>query len=167
MTKHLHHKLLKKGWTLEEIKRLSDISKQAHESRTPFIKFLDKSVFWLFLAVAIVGNTIVSIILIPFMVYFTGVPLYTVIVILGLGFGIFLDMLIHDMEHLTTKHHVMAGLFILGLAVVTLVYMPAFASNFIRIAGLDIEQRPMTIGIVYTVALIIPYISTKLIRFKK
>ncbi len=167
MTKHLHQKLIKKGWTLEEINRLSEISKKAHETKSPFIKFLDKSVFWLFLAIAIIGNMIASLILIPFMISFSGNVLYTFVAILGLGIGIFLDLIIHDMEHLTTKHHVMAGLFIIALAIVSLVYMPTFATHFIRVAGLTVPHRPMIIGVVYTVALILPYISTKIIHFRR
>ena len=46
MTKHLHHKLLKKGWTLEEIKKLSEITEKAKEKKSPFVKVLDKSVYY-------------------------------------------------------------------------------------------------------------------------
>ena len=167
MTKHLHHKLLKKGWTLEEIKKLSEISEKAKLKKPPFVKFLDKSVYWLFLVVAILGNLVVSIILIPFMFFFTGIPLYSIVAILGIVFGLFLDLIIHDMEHLTAKHHIMAGLFIISLGIITLVYMTMFALNLIKVAGLKTQQDPLIIGIVYTVALIIPYLSTKILRIRR
>jgi hypothetical protein len=167
MTKHLHHKLLKKGWTLEEIKKLSEISEKAKLKKPKFIKVLDSSVYWLFLVVAILGNLAVSIILVPFMFFFTGIPLYSIVAILGIVLGLFLDHLIHDMEHLVAKHHIMAGLFIIALGIVTIVYMTFFAKNLIRVAGLSTQQDPVIIGTVYTIALIIPYLSTKIMRIRR
>ena len=167
MTKHLHHKLLKKGWTLEEIERLSKITKEAKEKKTPFVKFLDKSVYWLFLAVAIIGNLVASIILVPFMFFFTGFALYSVAAILGIALGLFIDHIIHDIEHIVTKHHVFAIFSILSLAIVSVVYMTMFTKNLIIAAGLKTEQQPLTIAIVYTVALILPYLSTKVIGIRK
>lgn len=167
MTKHLHHKLLKKGWTLEEIKKLSEISARAKEKKSPFVKFLDKSVYWLFLSIAIIGNLVISVILVPFMIFFTGLPLYSIVAILGIAFGLFLDHIIHDMEHLAPKHHILAGVFIIALAAITLLYMTMFTKNLIRVAGLKTEQDPMMIGIVYTVSLIIPYLITKIVNIRK
>lgn len=167
MTKHLHHKLLKKGWTLEEIEKLSRISKGAAVKKTPFVKFLDKSVFWLFLVIAIIGNLVVSIILVPFMFFFTGFALYSVVVILAMALGLFIDHIIHDIENLQTKHHVFAVTSILALALVSVVYMTIFTKNLIIVAGLKTQQQPITIGIVYTVALVLPYISTKIINIRK
>ncbi|MBW2980219.1 hypothetical protein KY360_02270 [Candidatus Woesearchaeota archaeon] len=165
--KHLHHKLLNKGWTVEEIKRLSEVSQKAHHAKSPFIKFLDKSVYWFFLMIAILGNLVISIILIPIMLLFTGIPLYSIVAILGIVFGLFLDLIIHDMEHLTPKHHILAGLFIVSLAAITLLYMTMFTLNLIRVTGLEIQQQPLVIGAVYTVALLIPYLSTKIIGLKR
>ncbi len=167
MTKHLHHKLLKKGWTLEEIEKLSKITKEAKERKTPFVKFLDKSVYWLFLAITIIGNLVASIILVPFMFFFTGFALYSVAAILGIALGLFMDHIIHDIEQITTKHHVFAVFSILSLAIVSVVYMTMFTKNLIIVAGLKTEQQPLTIAIVYTVALILPYLSTKIMRIKK
>jgi len=165
--KHLHHKLLKKGWSLEEIKRLSEATKKAHKIKSPFIKFLDKSVYWFFLMIAILGNLVISVILIPIMLLFSGIPLYSIVAVLGIAFGLFLDLIIHDMEHLTPKHHILAGLFIVSLAAITLLYMTMFALNLIKVTGLKVQQHPLIIGIVYTVALLIPYLSTKIIGLKR
>lgn len=162
MTKHLHHKLLKKGWTLEEIKRLSEVMEKAKKKKSPFVKLLDKSVYWLFLAIAIIGNLVISIILIPFLMFFTGIPLYSIVAILGIAFGLFLDLVIHDMEHLTPKHHILGGLFIVSLAAITFVYITMFAMNLIEVAGLKTQQQPLVIGTVYTVSLLIPYLLTKI-----
>jgi hypothetical protein len=117
--------------------------------------------------IAILGNLVISIILIPIMLLFTGIPLYSIVAILGIAFGLFLDLIIHDMEHLTPKHHILAGLFIVSLAAITLLYMTMFTLNLIRVTGLKIQQQPLIIGIVYTVALLIPYLSTKIIGLKR
>jgi len=155
----IYKKLLSKGFSKKEALETIKVIEKAKKERSPKIKFLDSIIYWCVLLVAIIGNLVISILLIPFLLAFRKIPLYLTIIILAGMFGFLFDQLIRDIEFLEKKHYIIAGVFIPGLAVVNTYYMAAFANHLTKTLSLPTNiNSPILISAMYAIAFIIPYI---------
>lgn len=151
--------LLKKGFSKKEAKKTIDIIEKAKEIKSPKVRLLDTVVYWAILIVAIIGNMIISIILIPFLLAFKKIPLYFTIIILAAMFGFLFDQLIKDIENLENKHQIMAWVFIPSLAIINTYYMASFANHITETLKLPLAlNSPILISITYVIAFILPYL---------
>ena len=129
---------------------------KAKKSKHPKIKMLDKAVYWLSLVTAIIGNFIISIALIPFILALTGIQLYMIIITLGLAFGLLFELVVRGIENLEAKHHLFLGIII---PVITVINFIIISKNIKTFIGLENPQDPVIVGSVYAIAFILPYIS--------
>ena len=160
--------LLEKGFSKKEAKRTIDIIQKAKKKKSSKIKFLDSLIYWILLIVAIIGNMVISIILIHFLLAFKRIPLYFIIIILAAMFGFLFDQLIRDIEHLEKKHHIIAWAFIPSLAIINVYYMASFANYLVQSLKLPLTlHSPLIISIFYVIAFITPYILGNVIEMSK
>ena len=153
-----YHDLLKKGFSKKEAKKTLDIIQKAKENKSTKIKFLDALLYWFLLIVAIIGNAVISIILIPFLLAFKKIPLYFTIFILAAMFGLLFDQLIRSIENLENKHYIIAWIFIPALAIINTYYMTSFTNHLTETLELSVTYHsPILISITYVVAFILPY----------
>ena len=163
MSRDLRTRLLEKGWTEEDINKAIQIIEAAKEKKSRAIKIIDSIVYWAVLLVTIVGNLILSIILIPFLLTLSHFQLYLIIVIIAVTFGFLFDLLIRDIENLEQKHYIIAGVFIPALAIINVFFMVKFANHITRVMRIsNIQHNPLIVGIIYTFAFIMPYMINKL-----
>ena len=162
------NRLRDKGWTDNDIQRAVSIIDQGKIKKPKKIAFLDSIIYWIVLFVALIGNLIISIILIPFMLTMKGISLYSIIFIIGFAFGAFFDLLIRDIEKLQQKDIIIAGIFLPLLAIINVSFMVKF-SNFLQtVIGLNnIMHNPLIISIIYVLGFIIPYIIKSIIVINK
>jgi hypothetical protein len=170
MPRSLRQRLTDKGWSEEEVNKALTImgSENAPEHKKHFVKSYSPIIYWMALLISIIGNLLVSVILIPVFLWIT--ELTTLIFVVGfiaLVFGGFFTFLLHELEHINQKHHVMAGLFIPAIAVIN-VYIIVTLSNILdaRILKLGVQQNPLLMAIVYVIGFIIPYVVYKIIDLK-
>ncbi|MBW2974493.1 hypothetical protein KY366_02135 [Candidatus Woesearchaeota archaeon] len=150
--------LLKKGFNKKEARRTISIIERAKEKKSPKIKFFDSIIYWVLLIVAIIGNMVIAIILIPFLLAFKRIPLYFIIIVLAAMFGFLFDQLIRDIENLEDKHIIMAWVFIPALATINTYYMASFANHITEAFKLQLTfNSPIIVSIVYVIAFITPY----------
>tara|TARA_Y100000310_G_scaffold255534_1_gene263016 strand:+ start:8302 stop:8793 length:492 start_codon:yes stop_codon:yes gene_type:complete len=148
--------LIEKGWEKRDINKAIKIIDKAKKTKHPKIKILDKAVYWFSLIVAIIGNFIISVALIPFLLALSGMQLFLFIIILGLSFGLLFELLVRGIENLETKHHLFLGIIIPILAIINFIVISNNIKTFI---GLESPQDPIIVGSVYAIAFILPYIS--------
>jgi len=163
---NLIERLRKKGWTEQDIEKAVRIIEQGKNKKPKAFIILDSIMYWLVLFVALIGNFIISIILIPFMLAIQGFRLYAIIIIIGFAFGAFFDLLIRDLENLQNKDLVIAGIFLPLLALINVSLMVKF-SNFLQ-AGLrlsSINHSAIMIAFVYVFAFILPYLIKSIILY--
>ncbi len=151
-----------KMWTDEHINKTLDIIRRAKETKSEGTKLMDKVVYWGVLFVAIIGNLILSIFLIPFMLVLKNYILYIIIFMIAFVFGLFFSLLLREIEQLDYSHHIIAGLFIPALAIINVFYMTNFANYLTATIKLNNIHNPFLIGIVYTIAFITPYLFSKI-----
>ncbi len=157
--------LKKKGWSEEEIKRVTIVFDEAPSKKSPTILLIDKIVYWAGLFLAIAGNFVISVLLIPFLILLKSFYLYLSLLFMGVIFGWVFSILISDIEAVKTGQHIVAWIFIPAIALVN-VYVMTNISN--HIAGLmeissGIHAAPM-VSVVYVLAFMFPYGLTKLLE---
>ena len=162
----LKKRLKEKGWSAQDINKTIKIIKEAKEKKHPAIKSLDKLVYWAALAIAIIGNFIISIALIPPLMALKSIQLFLIIAALGISFGLLFELLIRSIEHLETRHHVFLGILIPSVALINIFIITLVSNNLEKIFKIDNSHNPYIIGIVYAVAFMSPFILYKLIMKK-
>ena len=148
--------LVEKGWNKKDINKTLKIIEKAKKDKHPQIKALDKFVYWFSLLIAVIGNLIISISLIPILLVLTGPSLYIVVITLGVSFGLLFELLIRSIENLETKHHLFLSIAIPIIAVLNFIII---SDNMNELIGIENPQDPIIIGSVYAIAFMLPYIS--------
>ncbi len=151
--------LREKGWGKAEAKKTAEIIARAEASKTASIRFIEQSVFWAALLVAILGNFIISVVLVPFLLLLEGIGLYATISAVGVTFGLLFNVIIGYIEKLNEGQHIIAGAFIPALALIN-VYIIAYFSNRLEIL-LQLPTQahnPLGISITYVAAFVFPYV---------
>ncbi len=149
--------LLTKGFSRRDARRTIALLRHPKQQGPPFPR-TDAIVYWILILVAIVGNMIIAVLLVPFLLAFRNAPLYVTIALLAIFFGYIFDILLRDLET-TGKDHLLAWLFIPILAVINVFYMVTFA-NYLT-AALHLPSAihsPFLISSLYVVAYTFPYI---------
>ncbi len=166
MDKKIVEKLKKKGWKKKDIKETIKIIEKRKKKKK--IIFLDKIVYWIALFIAIIGNMLIAISLIPFLLTLNEILLYTVIIILGLAFGLFFEIVVRDLENLEKKHHIIITILMPSIALISFFIITIVANNIKKLLGIGtITHEPLLVGIIYAISFILPYTVYQLILRKR
>jgi len=155
-------KLTKRGWTKKEINDTLKIFREAKNNKHPAIKFLDKSVYWIALVATILGNFIISVVLIPFLLTLRDFQLYLVIVTIGLTFGSLFELLIRSITHLEARHHLFFGFLVPIIAVINVFVITLYSKGLEKKLMIESAYNPLVVSVVYGAAFIIPYVFYRL-----
>jgi hypothetical protein len=157
--KDLASRLREKGWTQEEIEHAVTILGESKKHKPKITVVFDQLVYWVALILAIVGNIVLSVVLIPFLLVLNNIQLYIFVVVLAGSFGLLFSQILRDIEGLDKKHHVIAGIFIPALALINIYVMVNLANFLDKVFKLSkVEHNPVLISIVYVVFFTFPYI---------
>jgi len=160
MPKTLHEKLREKGWSEEEIAKTVSMmqSPEKLEKHMPAQRRMSLNLYWMLLILLAVINFFVSVALIPFLLVLKVGQLEIIMAVVGIAFGMLFNLLIWDIEHIETKHHLLAALFLPALAIISITLI-VFASNRLatEIKG-GMQQNPIIIAGIYVFAFLLPYL---------
>jgi hypothetical protein len=165
---NLREKLEEKGWAPEDIDKAVDVFEGDKEKRSGIITKLDRIVYWVAMLVAIAGNFIISIILIPFLIGITNkIALGIILFAIALTFGFLFNVLLKDIEEIDYEHHLIAGIFIPSLALINIFVITNVSNHFISLFNLQSSHNPLIIGVIYIIGFVTPYAADKLFRYEK
>jgi len=165
MKKHVVKRLKKRGWAEHEIAEAKAIIKaRKKHDKSASIVHANRMLFWTAFVVIIIGNLLISMFLVPFLIMLSKPGVNLIIVVLGVAFGLLFNFIITDIEHLTRKHHYIAGIVIPIIAIINFFLITRFANKFGQTLGIGIIQDPYTISIVYVIAFIAPFILDRLLK---
>ncbi len=164
MPKPLHQRLREKGWTEEEIKKTIDIlySEEKQIKHLAFQKGAHPLLYWIGLVIAIIANFILAVAFIPFLMMLNSIQVYIILAVVGFIFGSIFNVIIKDIEHIDTKHHIVAGASIPAIALVTVYIMTQIANRFNTIIQNDISHNPLFISLIYLFTFSAPYVFYKI-----
>ena len=153
----LRERLLAKGWPPEEVDYTLDVLKSKEEKKSRSVEILESIVYWLAIIIAIIGNMIVAIVLIPFFLVLHAFYLYFIVILLGVGFGFLYDILITDLEKVVKREMILESIFIPALALISVGFMTYFANILANAWSLTITHPPLLVGLVYALAFVGPW----------
>jgi hypothetical protein len=164
MPKSLRHRLLEKGWSEEEIENTMGIlyAKEKKEKNTEFTSATHPIIYWVGLIVAIIGNLLLAVTLIPFLMILNSAQLYIILGVVGFVFGSLFNHIIRDIEHVDQSHHIVAGVFIPAIALVTIYIMVGVANRFNEVINNPNPHNAIILSIVYLVCFSAPYFYYKI-----
>lgn len=167
MVHALQQKVLQKNWEPEYLEKTIKVLQRAENSKGSVITKLDKFVYWAAILIAVTGNFIISIIIIPFLITITNkIALGFIIFTISLSFGFMFNVLLKDIGELDHDSHIMAGLFIPCLGLLNMYVITTVANHFIRILNIQDAHNPFIIGFIYVTAFVIPYFLDKIFKEK-
>jgi hypothetical protein len=157
--KELRESLLEKGWKVEEVEKALDTLYRIEPKKEKHHKKMNRILYWSTLVLVIVANTVVSIVMVPFLLILSRLSLYFIISVLGLVFGALFNLLIRDIEHIDPRHHIIAGIFLPAIAIVNIYVMVNFANRFNEALNISpVHQNPVIVSAVYVIAFLLPYV---------
>ncbi len=146
-------------WTQEDVDKTVRILMDAKKKRSWLIRFLDEIVYVTVFVVALIINFVISLVLVPIMLVFSGFWLYVIIMVIAVSFGFLFEILMRDIESLQFKHHMINSLVIPAIAAINLIIVGAMANNMkeqLRIN--NVSHHPLVEGAVYAIFFILPYL---------
>ena len=160
MKKETIKRLKRKGWSEEDIRKTQKIieERMLHDKSRSLI-FSNKVVFWAVIFVIILGNFIISMLFIPFLLLLNKIALDITIIVIGLAFGALFNLVVVDIRYIEKKHHLIAGLTIPVLAFINLSFMVKATNALNEVLRLSTaRENPITISIIYVIAFMIPFL---------
>lgn len=162
----LRDRLLQKGWPSEEVDYTLSVFNSGEEGKSRIMKILENIVYWVAIIIAILGNMIIAVVLIPFFLVLPAFFLYFIVIILGLGFGLLYEILIRDIERVTGREMIIESIFIPSLALISVSFMTYFGNVLARAWSLTTIHNPFLVGFLYALVFISPWIFTNYILKK-
>lgn len=156
--KNLIKRLEKRGWGKREVKKAIGIIRDAKKNKPKDIMFLEERIYWILLVIIIVANFAISVALLPILISLRGVFLYFIIILLGVVFGLLFELVIRSIEHLEKGHHLFLAILIPLIALVNVFIISRISNDLSIDLGLKNIQVPVSIGLVYAISFVLPYI---------
>ncbi|MBN1644815.1 hypothetical protein JW851_02095 [Candidatus Woesearchaeota archaeon] len=154
----VEEKIKEKEWTKTEKQKAINILRSAQYKKTPLIRFLDIAVYWAALIIAILGNFLVSVVIVPLLIVLKGFALYFILFFVGLSFGMLIYTVVRMIEAIDPQKNFIAGLFIVSLAVINIYIITGLTNKLELQMGITSNiHEPILVSIFYALGYIIPY----------
>jgi len=164
----LKETVAQKPWSPEEKARVLGIIERGREKKPGKIKMLDEITYWVFLLLAVVGNFILSVVLVPFMLILSGFYLFAILFIIAFAFGILLTALLKEIQKIETKQHIIPIVFIIAIALINVYIITVFTNKLEVLLQLSTPAHsPVLISATYVAAFVIPYLYSAYITATK
>lgn len=161
------NKLLSKGWTEEEIQHAESILAQAPHQRSEKIRTLDKIIFFGALFLVLVGNFVMTVVLIPFMLFANPIYLYPTMMFLGIVIGALFDLIILDIEKTEHIDVFKPGPFLFAVSLINIFIITKLSNQLAQ--QLNWERGihyTLLVSAVYVIGFMAPYLYTRKYRKK-
>ncbi len=160
--KQEYERLRKKGWSHEEIMQTLEAIKSGHEQKPWLMVWLNKLIFWGALLLLIVGNMIISVVLIPFMLIAPAYLLYPGLLVIGVTFGSLYTIVLYDIGKIEDNPKIMPELFIPAIALINIYIISVLSNQLALILNLQIGvHMPIITAISYVAGFVTPLIYAK------
>jgi hypothetical protein len=145
----------KENWDEEHIIRARRILEEEKTRKTKW----DVLVYWGALILAIVGNFLVNVALIPVFITMNWYTTLLTLVLAGVSFGVLFVHLLRDIEISDPKHHVIAGIFLPVFAGIVSFVTVRLSNKVSLAAGTDllVTQSVIIIPLFYIISFTLPY----------
>ena len=152
-------------WNEAEVKKAARIIMDAHKKKSPLIKVLDELVHWMVLLTIVLGNLIISGVIVFLSGLLTQFYLYLIVILFALSFGLMVEIPIGDIEKLSRHKHLITRIMLPVIAMVNILILLGVKSTMEYYLKIDFNINAILAGAIYGFFLIVPHFSAYL--FKK
>lgn len=169
MADNLKERLIRKGWAEEEAEKTMQImhSEEKKLKHAHYKVKMNFVVYWTVLLVLTLANFVISIVLVPFLLVLKPFLVEMIVAVLGIVFGLLFNLVVRDIEHIETRHHVAAAVFVPAIAIINIFVMVSIANSMAVRINITALQNPVFIAVVYAAAFLIPYSANSFRDFLK
>ena len=158
----LKEAIAQKPWTPEEKKRVIGIIERGRAKKSKGVHMMDELAYWTFLFIAVIGNFILSVVLVPFMLILTGFYLFAVLFVIAFAFGMLINVILKEIGKIETKKHIIPILFIVAVALINIYIIARFTNKLEFLLQVATpEHSPILISATYVVAFTLPYLFSE------
>jgi len=154
----IEEKLKKKKWPTKEIEKTAQILYQAKQKQTPTQQLFNILTYWTALILAIIGNFIVSVVMVPLLIALSGPALYFTLFFVGVSFGALIYTVIRMAEAIDPKKNLIAGMMIISLAIINIYMITQLSNRLELIMGIAPLHKPIFVISAYAIGYITPYL---------
>lgn len=158
----IREKLVKKGWSQRDVEETIDILAAAEGKKSRFVGWLDDALIWISLLIAIVGNFLMSVVLVPFLLILSGGYLYAILLASGVAFGTLFTVILKAIEEMKTEKHIITGVFIPVFGLINMYIIARLSNKLITVLQLKTsEHSPALVSMIYVFAFILPFLISQ------
>ncbi|HSU72742.1 MAG TPA: hypothetical protein VLJ21_02745 [Candidatus Binatia bacterium] len=162
----LRMNLASKGWQPHHIDRAISVLQSSASIKSDSVRLLDSVIYWIALALAVLGNFVLSIALIPVLLAFSDIALLISTAIAAILFGMVLDFVLREIEQLRHTHLIIPELFIPAIALINVYIITNLSNNVALALNLSTTHNPWVVSIIYMICFVIPHFVLKWSRSK-
>ena len=126
------------------------LRKEIHHKQDHFLYFTA-------MVLLLLANLVSVLVLIPVFVLFRGIELYFIITVFGILSGFLFNLLIHSIEHLGDKHHLIAGIVIPLLSAFDIFLLLRLIERITQLFAFSVVYNPWVIVALFIGSFIVPY----------
>jgi ABC-type proline/glycine betaine transport system permease subunit len=141
----------------QKIQRSTAAIQQTMESEHIIEQKLQRFVSWTSIALLILTNFLAAILLVPFLLFFEGIAQYIVVALFAIGLGLIFNLLIHSIEHLGDKHHIIAGVAVPVFALIDVAILFGILEAAKEKLELTVEYNYTALVVIFIFVFLIPY----------
>ena len=150
--KHEH-----KEWSSDLAAKTEEILRHGETAKPSWIRTIDNALYWTLLFLAIIGNFIISVVLVPFLLILKGAALYFSLFFVGASFGWVFSFILHSLAKLQKDQHIIASIFIPAIALINVGIFASLSNKLIVLLKLTTPpHNPFLVGAVYVLGYVLP-----------
>jgi len=162
MPDDLRTRLEKKHWSKEEIDQAIRVMHEGRLKQDKHRVFFNQVIYFVALFLSLVGNFVLTIILVPFIVLAEEIYLYPGLFFIAIMFGALFDLIIYDIEKIEDSIKFKPGLFLFGIALINIFMIVQMGGYFKNLIGyVQPPSVAWVIVCVYSLGFMIPYFYTR------
>ncbi len=166
MVENKIEELRAKGWTPDEIAQALRIMTEAQNDKAGIVRYMDRIVYWTLLFFVLIGNFVISIITIPFIVFAPAVFLYPMVFIVSFTFGALYDLVLYDINKIEGARQFLPQLLLPSLALINSYISINLASVLANTMGInEVPHIQAFIPVVYVLGFMAPFWYTRRTNF--
>ncbi|MFH1849866.1 MAG: hypothetical protein ABH879_06820 [archaeon] len=164
MHKETKKRMKDRSWSKEEIEHTDRLmtSPRLKEKHSHYRESSQRIIYWIAVYIMIIGNFMVAVALMPFLILLSGISAYAVVFSMGLIIGLIFNVLIQDLEHLHTRHKILGSLLVPILAILNIIIIVQATNRISDTLSILIHNSAVLLSVVYAAAFIIPYIYSQI-----
>ena len=140
-------------------------SEKMRKKHVFYVKENQKIFHMIALIVLGIASMLATLILVPFLLFFSASSVYVIVLISGLLFGMIFGYMILDLQHLNHRHHIISGIFVPIMAIINILLMMSLTKKVAAFFLIELKHDPLTVAMFYLIGFLLPYLFMGMVDY--